>query len=383
MRLSGKAGREGVLDRLFIADHTHGFAEFEKSVRAHEWPELELGSGLDRSAMEAAARVYARAKAAIIGYGMGLTQHVNGVENVQMVANLLLCAAISASRARACCRYAVIRTCRASAPSASRKSPSSCPRTSWRSSMASQPPRTEGTELRRSGEAIVKGEVHAMFQLGGNLVRALPDLDRLLPAWRRLRLTVQIETKLNKSCLVHGEVSYILPCLGRIEIDRQNGEPQAVSVEDSTACIHGSRGYAEPASAELRFGTLDYRGARQGGAAAQSESRLGRVDRRLRPHPRRDRAHLSRHVQGLQQTHVAAGRLPSPARRLPTANGRPRPAKPTSSRRKVLPPTSRPIQSATIFFSSPPSAARASSTPPSIPIATASAAYTAPAWCCS
>ena len=34
--------------------------------------------------------VYARAKAAIIGYGMGMTQHVHGVENVQMVTNLLL-----------------------------------------------------------------------------------------------------------------------------------------------------------------------------------------------------------------------------------------------------------------------------------------------------
>jgi anaerobic selenocysteine-containing dehydrogenase len=91
-----------------------------------------------------------------------------------------------------------------------------------------------------------------MVQLGGNLVRSLPDHDRLLPAWRKLCLTVQIETKLNKSCLVHGEVSYILPCLGRIDIDLQNGKPQAVSIEDSTACIHGSRGYAKPASTELR-----------------------------------------------------------------------------------------------------------------------------------
>ena len=41
------------------------------------------------------------------------------------------------------------------------------------------------------------------------------------PAWRKLRLTVQILTKLNRTALVHGEISYILPCLGRIEIDEQ------------------------------------------------------------------------------------------------------------------------------------------------------------------
>ena len=37
---------------------------------------------------------------------------------------------------------------------------------------------------------------------------------------------------------------YLLPCLGRIELDQQASGPQAVSVEDSTACIHGSRRHA-------------------------------------------------------------------------------------------------------------------------------------------
>jgi molybdopterin-dependent oxidoreductase alpha subunit len=114
------------------------------------------------------------------------------------------------------------------------------------------PPTEKGLSCVKASEAILKGEVRAVFQLGGNLVRALPDHGQILPAWRKLRLTVQILTKLNRSCLVHGEVSYILPCLGRIEIDQQATGPQALSVEDSTACIHGSRGYAKPASKYLR-----------------------------------------------------------------------------------------------------------------------------------
>jgi hypothetical protein len=40
-----KAGRQGILDRLFIADHTDGFKDFEAGVRSHDWPELEVGSG--------------------------------------------------------------------------------------------------------------------------------------------------------------------------------------------------------------------------------------------------------------------------------------------------------------------------------------------------
>ena len=57
-------------------------------------------------------------------------------------------------------------------------------------------------------------------------------------------MSVQISTKLNRNHLIPGEISYILPCLGRIEIDEQATGPQAVSVEDSTACIHGSNGMA-------------------------------------------------------------------------------------------------------------------------------------------
>ena len=84
------AGEPRVLDTAFLAEHTHGFDAFIAAARAYDWPELERRSGLTRTAMEAAAEVYARAKATIGIYGMGLTQHRTGVDNCQMVVNLLL-----------------------------------------------------------------------------------------------------------------------------------------------------------------------------------------------------------------------------------------------------------------------------------------------------
>jgi len=71
-------------------------------------------------------------------------------------------------------------------------------------------------------------------------------------AWTRLRLSVQVATKLNRTHLLPGEVTYLLPCLGRIEIDEQASGPQAVSMEDSTTCIHGSRGQRRPVSEHAR-----------------------------------------------------------------------------------------------------------------------------------
>jgi molybdopterin-dependent oxidoreductase alpha subunit len=88
--------------------------------------------------------------------------------------------------------------------------------------------------------------------MGGNFVRAVPETELIERAWRKLGLTVQIATKLNRSHLIHGEVSYLLPCTGRIEIDRQASGPQAVTMEDSTGCMHGSRGVVEPAADTLR-----------------------------------------------------------------------------------------------------------------------------------
>ena len=57
-----------------------------------------------------------------------------------------------------------------------------------------------------------------------------------------MRLTVNVATKLNRSHLLPGAISYLLPVLGRIEIDKQATGPQSLSMEDTSACIHGSRG---------------------------------------------------------------------------------------------------------------------------------------------
>jgi molybdopterin-dependent oxidoreductase alpha subunit len=114
-----------------------------------------------------------------------------------------------------------------------------------------EPPREKGLNTVEACEGVLAGRVRGFVGLGGNFVRAVPDTDRIEPAWRKLRLTVHVATKLNRSHLVHGEASYLLPCLGRIEIDRQAGVEQTVSMEDSTGVMHASKGVADPAADTL------------------------------------------------------------------------------------------------------------------------------------
>jgi molybdopterin-dependent oxidoreductase alpha subunit len=245
-------GGKRVLDVEFIAEHTHGFAEFEQAVRAADWSEIEHRSGLTRGAIESAAHVYARAESAMVAYGMGLTQQVSGVENVQMIVNLLLLRGNVGKPAGGILPVRGHSNVQGQRTVGITEKPDLVPNEKLKALYGFDPPQDKGLNCVEAAEGVVNGSVHAVFQLGGNLVRSLPDHGSLIPAWRKLRLTVHILTKLNRSCLEHGEISYILPCLGRIEIDEQESGAQAVSMEDSTACIHGSRGFAKPASEHLR-----------------------------------------------------------------------------------------------------------------------------------
>ena len=59
-------------------------------------------------------------------------------------------------------------------------------------------------------------------------------------------------TKLNRSHLLTGKHSFILPCLGRTERDNQETGAQSVTVEDSMSMVHASRGKLTPASQALK-----------------------------------------------------------------------------------------------------------------------------------
>jgi molybdopterin-dependent oxidoreductase alpha subunit len=245
------AGGARVLDAEFIAQHTHGFDEFAAAMRQTDWAEIEKESGLAREAIEAAATTFAKAKAVIGIYGMGLTQHRKGVENVQMVSNLLLLGGHIGRPGAGICPVRGHSNVQGQRTVGITEKPELAPLDKLAELYGFEPPREKGLNTVEACEGVLAGRVRAFVGLGGNFVRAVPDTDRIEPAWRKLRLTVHVATKLNRSHLVHGEASYLLPCLGRIEIDRQAGVEQTVSMEDSTGVMHASKGVADPAADTL------------------------------------------------------------------------------------------------------------------------------------
>ena len=245
------AGRSRIIDVGFINEHTSGFDEFATFCRRQEWVDLQRVSGLSWEAMIESANVYMAANAVIANYGMGVTQHKHGVETVKMIVNLLLLrgnigkpgAGISPIRG-----HSNVQGQRTVGISEKTKL---VPLDRLAELYGFDPPRWDGLTTVDACEKILKGEVRGFVSLGGNFLRAAPERSLMEPAWSGLRLSVQIATKLNRTHLIPGEVSYLLPCLGRIEIDRQATGPQAVAMEDSTACIHGSRGQRKPVAHDL------------------------------------------------------------------------------------------------------------------------------------
>lgn len=244
--------RGGVLDHAFIAEHTQGFEAFADKVRATSWETIEAETGLPRADLIEAAEVYIQSERAIGIWGMGLTQHVGGYDNVAGVVNLMLLrgnigrlgAGVSPVRGHS--NVQGQRTVGIS------EKPELVPLDRLSEQYGFQPPRDEGYTTVTGCEAIVAGEVDAFLGLGGNFLRAIPDHRVMEKAWTKMGLTVQIATKLNRGHLFCGETAYLLPTLVRSERDVRDGSPQVVTMEDSLSCIHGSIGEAKPASPHLQ-----------------------------------------------------------------------------------------------------------------------------------
>ena len=109
-----------------------------------------------------------------------------------------------------------------------------------------EPPRENGYDVVAAIKAMHAQKDKVFMALGGNFLSATPDTEYTAQALRNCKLTVQISTKLNRSHLVHGKTALILPCLGRTDLDSQNGEIQFISTENSMGVVQQSKGNLTP-----------------------------------------------------------------------------------------------------------------------------------------
>lgn len=244
--------RGPVLDWEFIRGHTAGIEALIADLDATQWADIEAISGLPRADIEEAAAAYAKAERAILVFGMGITQHRHGTQNVQQLANLALLRGNIGRDGAGLCPVRGHSNVQGDRTVGITEVPTDEFLDRLKDRFGFEPPRKHGHNVITGLEAMVRGEVKVFVGLGGNISAAIPDWELTHKALRSLDLTVHISTKLNRSHLVHGRDALILPCLGRTELDMQAGGPQAVTVEDSMSMVHASTGRATPASEHLK-----------------------------------------------------------------------------------------------------------------------------------
>ena len=248
------ADRDGrnTLDHEFISRHTNGYEAFAQDLDATSWTDIEQASGLRRRDLELVAEAYARSNATIVTYGMGITQHEKGTSNVQQIAALLLMRGNFGKPGAGICPLRGHSNVQGNRTVGITEKIDNTMFDHVEQTFGFRPPNRTGHDAVEAMKAMAAGRAKALICLGGNFAIALPDTEACERGMRQLDLAVHLNTKLNRSHLLIGKASIILPVLGRTESDVQAGGAQSVTVEDSMSMVHASRGKLAPASPHLR-----------------------------------------------------------------------------------------------------------------------------------
>ena len=240
------------LDWSFLHAFTRGFEAYRAAVDAASWEALETGSGVSREALRAAAELYVGADRVIACWAMGVTQHRHGVANVQEIVNLLLLRGNVGVPGAGPCPVRGHSNVQGDRTVGITERPSPAFLARLGAEFGFEPPREHGLDTVATIEAFRDGRARVFFGLGGNFAVASPDAELTATALGGCDFAAHVATKLNRTHLLAGRESILLPCLGRSERDVQAAGPQFVSVEDSMSVVHRSEGVLGPASEALR-----------------------------------------------------------------------------------------------------------------------------------
>lgn len=243
---------KSILDSAFIKDHCHNFEAYQRSVHASSWEKITSQSELTRQDIEQITDIYASKQKVIFTWAMGITQHKHSVATIQELINVLLLRGNIGKAGAGACPVRGHSNVQGNRTVGINEKPSMAFLDALDKRYSFKSPRIPGLNTVDSLQAMLANKGKVFIALGGNFAAATPDTQQTYHALQQCALTVQISTKLNRSHVMTGQQALILPCLGRTEIDRQKGEKQCITVEDSMSMVHSSAGKNEPVSNQLR-----------------------------------------------------------------------------------------------------------------------------------
>ncbi|SJN35599.1 FdhF/YdeP family oxidoreductase [Psychrobacter sp. JB385] len=236
----------------FITTHTSGFEPLKQWLTEQSWTDIERGCGITQAEIIGLAKLVADSPATICTWGMGITQHVQGDDNVAMIANLLLLMGMigidgaGASPVRGHSNVQGDRTM------GIHERPAQKLLDTLERVFEHPMPQEHGYDVVTGAKALIAGKLKVFMGMGGNYAVAAPDTKAIQQALTTTQLNIFVGTKLNETMLYPSANNIILPCLGRTErIVTAKGE-QFATIEDSMCQIVPTQGKLKPVSDTLK-----------------------------------------------------------------------------------------------------------------------------------
>jgi molybdopterin-dependent oxidoreductase alpha subunit len=215
----------GTVDRTFVAEHTEGFDEVKQAIAAQSWDDLERFSGVSRDEMRTFADKVSRARSAVFVWSMGITQHRFGVDNVQAIVNLALargflgrekCGLMPIRGHSGVQGGAEVGAVPWTFPGGRAVGPEGAAEmaTLW----GFEVPATRGLSAVEAVHAAHRGEIDALWAIGGDYLGTLPDPDYCREALERVPLRVHQDIVLARQMFIEpAETVVLLPATTRYE----------------------------------------------------------------------------------------------------------------------------------------------------------------------
>src|SRR5688500_3669874 len=260
--LQGERERPGnVFDHEFIREKTQGCEELIEQLDTTSWEDILESAGLTHEQIGRAAGMIMSAGRFVTCWAMGVTQHTDAVATIQDIANLHLLRGAIGRPGAGLCPVRGHSNVQGDRTMGIWEQMNPVLRDNLEREFDFKTPEKDGFNTVESIAAMRDGRLKVFFAMGGNFVSASPDTNVVEAAVRNCEMTVQVLTKLNRTAVTPGNVSLILPCLGRTEIDRQSQAEtrpvgsvpsdstivdQFVSTESTMLSVQSSRGIFEP-----------------------------------------------------------------------------------------------------------------------------------------
>jgi molybdopterin-dependent oxidoreductase alpha subunit len=224
-------------DKEFLQNHCDNSEAWLKHLKSQSWKEIREKSGVTQNEIDKIAETYAAAKNVVFSWTMGITHHVNGVQNVQAIANLAMLRGMVGRK------NAGLMPIRGHSNVQGIGSVGVTPKLAdaifagIEEHLAVTLPTTPGMDTLDCMEAAASGQLKLGFCLGGNLYGSNPDSKFAAKSLSNLEMLVTMSTTLNTGhAHALAEETIILPVLPRDE------EPQATTQESMFNYVRMSDG---------------------------------------------------------------------------------------------------------------------------------------------